>query len=133
MTPEDYMQTDPSWSWMPYRVKGENTTIKTSGCGITCAAMVIASLKNENVTPADTARWSMEHGFKAYRQGTYYSYFTPQLAAYGIECKQVNASSVYHGSSGAKAVNDKARASVKDGNWMICAMGKGDWTRSGHF
>lgn len=132
-TPVDYMQTDSKWSWMPYQVKGESATIRTSGCGITCAAMVIASLTDSKVTPVDTAKWSLAHGYKAYRQGTYYSYFTPQLAEYGIECNQVNGASVYHGSSGAKSINEKTRAAVKNGNWMICAMGKGDWTRSGHF
>lgn len=131
--PIDYMQTDPKWAGNPYRTKGENTTIKSSGCGTTCAAMVIASLADNKITPADTARWSMAHGYKAYHQGTFYSYFTPQMKAYGIKCAQVNYSSVYHGSSGAKAVNEKARKAVDSGAWMICAMGKGDWTRSGHF
>ena len=133
MKPIDYMQTDTRWAAHRYQAPGERSTIKKSGCGTTCAAMVIATLADESVTPATTAEWSMKHGYKAYHQGTYYSYFKPQLAEYGIECNQVNGASVYHGSSEAKSINENTRAAVKNGNWMICAMGKGDWTRSGHF
>lgn len=132
--PIDYMQTDSRWASHKYAAKGERTTIKSSGCGTTCAAMVIASLrKDKSVTPVTTANWSMAHGYKAYRQGTYYSYFVPQLKAYGISCRQLNYSSVYHGSMYAEGINRQALNEVRRGNWVITCMGKGDWTRTGHF
>lgn len=133
MKPVDYMQTDRRWRYAPYQAPGEKSNIGKSGCGITCAAMVIATLADSSVTPADTAKWSMAHGYKAYHQGTYYSYFAPQLAAYGIECQQVNVASVYHGRGGARGINASAADAVENGDWVICAMGVGDWTRSGHF
>lgn len=46
--------------------------------------MVIATLKDKNVTPVTTAEWSMAHGYKALNQGTYYTYFLPQFNQYGI-------------------------------------------------
>lgn len=133
MVPVSYLQTDKRWAGNNYSAKGESTNIGKSGCGPTCAAMVIAALADKSVTPADTAKWSMNHGYKAYKQGTYYSYFAPQLAAYGISCSQVNGSTVYHGSGSAATVNKKILDSVKAGNWAIVCMGPGDWTSSGHF
>lgn len=133
MVPVSYLQTDKRWAGNNYSAKGESTNIGKSGCGPTCAAMVIASLADKSVTPADTAKWSMNHGYKAYKQGTYYSYFAPQLAAYGISCSQVNGSTVYHGSGSAATINKKVLDSVKSGNWAIVCMGPGDWTSSGHF
>lgn len=131
--PVDYLQTDARWKNKSYAAKGETSTIGTAGCGPSCAAMVIAALADPSVTPATTAAWSLAHGYKALHQGTYYSYFAPQMAAYGIGCKQLNGSTVYHGAGSAKSVNAKALDAVKAGNWIIACMGKGDWTSSGHF
>ena len=63
--PVRYLQTDPRWKNYNYSAKGEKKTIGTSGCGPACAAMVIATLKDKNVTPVTTAGWSMAHGYKA--------------------------------------------------------------------
>ena len=131
--PVDYLQTDSRWKNKSYAAKGESSTIGSAGCGPTCAAMVIAALADPSVTPATTAAWSLTHGYKAYHQGTYYAYFQPQMAAYGITCKQLNGSTVYHGAGSAKTINAKALEAVKAGNWIIACMGKGDWTSSGHF
>lgn len=133
VTPVSYLQTDSRWASNKYATTGETSTIKSAGCGIVCSAMVIATLADPKVTPADTAKWSMSHGYKAYKQGTYYSYFKPQLAAYNISCEQVNGATVYHGANSAKTVNANVTQSVRNGNWIICAMGAGDWTSSGHF
>ena len=131
--PVDYLQTDSRWKNNSYAAKGETSTIGSAGCGPTCAAMVIAALADSSVTPATKAKWSLNHGFKAYHQGTYYAYFVPQMAAYGIKCKQLNTSTIYHGAGSAKTINAKALEAVKKGNWIIACMGKGDWTSSGHF
>ena len=93
--------------------------------------MVIATLKDKNVTPVTTAEWSMAHGYKALNQGTYYTYFIPQLAAYGIQCKRLNNSNLY-GKSSSEA-HTEAQNSLKNGDWVIACMGKGNWTSSGHF
>ena len=76
--PVSYLQTDSKWKNHNYSAKGENKTIGSSGCGVTAAAMVIATLKDNNVTPITTAEWSMAHGYKALNQGTYYTYFVPE-------------------------------------------------------
>lgn len=126
-----YMQTDSRWKNHNYSAPGENKTIGSSGCGVACSAMVIATLKNKNITPVETAEWSMAHGYKALNQGTYYTYFIPQFKEYGIECKRLNTSNLYGKSS--STYHAEALNALKNGNWVIACMGKGNWTSSGHF
>jgi hypothetical protein len=125
------MQTDSRWANKPYQTTGETTTIGKSGCGPTCAAMVIETLTGQTYTPVDACAWSVQHGYKALNSGTYYSYFVPQFKAYGITCQQLNSSSLYGNAT--SAVHDQALALLKQGYYLIACMGKGNWTSSGHF
>ena len=129
--PVVYMQTDPRWASKDYSAKGESTTIGKSGCGPTCAAMLIETLTGRTFTPEDACNWSVEHGYKALNQGTYYSYFPPQFKAFGIDCKQLNGVSLYGKPN--DAAHDKAFDLLKQGYYLIACMGKGLWTSSGHF
>ncbi len=129
--PISYLQTDPRWKNHDYSAKGEKKTIGSAGCGPTSAAMVIATLQDRQVTPVTTAQWSMAHSYKALNQGTYYSYFVPQMSAYGIVCKRLNTSNLYGKSS--SAAHTQAQNALKNGDWVIACMGKGNWTSSGHF
>ena len=43
-----YMQTDSRWKNHNYSASGEKKTIGSSGCGVACSAMVIATLKDKN-------------------------------------------------------------------------------------
>lgn len=129
--PIEYMQTDPRWKSLPYRVPGESATIGGSGCGPTCAAMLIETLMGRTFTPPMACEWSVGHGYKALNQGTYYSYFVPQFAEHGITCKRLNTANAY-GKPNA-AVHDEAMRLLKEGWYIIACMGKGLWTKSGHF
>lgn len=129
--PVSYLQTDARWKSKPYRVPGETSTIGSAGCGPACAAMVIATLKDKAVTPVETCAWSVAHGYKALKQGTYYSYFAPQLAAYGIECKQMLGSRIINQPN--HAIHDQVKAYLAQGYYAIALMGPGAWTTSGHF
>lgn len=129
--PISYLQTDPRWKNHNYSAKGETKTIGSSGCGVATAAMVIATLKDRSVTPETTAEWSMARGYKALNQGTYYTYFVPQLQAYGIECRRLNTSSLYGRSS--SAAHTQALNALQNKHWVIACMGKGNWTSSGHY
>lgn len=94
--PVSYLQTDARWKNKPYRVKGETSTIGGSGCGPTAAAMLLSTLTGKSITPVETCAWAVEHGYKALHQGTYYGYFAPQFAAFGIKCWQLNWVNAYH-------------------------------------
>jgi len=133
-TPISYLQTDSRWKNTDYSTMGESTTIGKSGCGPSCMAMVIATLKDSSVTPVTTCAWSLKKGYKAVNQGTYYTYFVPPGAAYNIILSRVNTTNIYGSNSiVASTSHEKALAAVKAGNWVVCCMGKGNWTSSGHY
>ena len=129
--PVVYMQTDPRWKDRPYQVKGETATIGGSGCGPSCAAMLIETLTGRTFTPEDACKWSVDHGYKALNAGTYYGYFAPQFAAFGIKCWQLSWTNVYH--NPASKVHDQALEYLKQGYYLIALMKKGNWTSGGHF
>lgn len=120
--PVHYLQTDKRWKNAPYRVPGERATIGGSGCGPTSAAMAIETLTGKTYTPVDACAWSVQHGYKALRAGTYQSYFTPQFAAFGIDCTPINGLN-----------HAKAKTLVNNGYYLIALMGKGLWTSGGHY
>ncbi len=129
--PVSYLQTDPRWKDLPYQVPGETATIGGSGCGPTAAAMLIETLTGKTFTPVDACKWSVEHGYKAKGQGTYYGYFAPQFEAFGIKCWQLSWTNVYH--NPASKVHDQALEYLKQGYYLIALMKKGNWTSGGHF
>lgn len=129
--PVSYMQTDSRWKSKSYAVKGENSTIGSAGCGPTCAAMVIAEFVNPSITPVETCAWSLSHGYKALNQGTYHSYLKAQGAVYGLKWEQITNSSIYGNTS--HPSHRTALEAIKNGDYVIALMGKGNWTSSGHY
>ena len=129
--PVSYLQTDPRWRNKSYSAKGESTTIGASGCGPTAAAMLIETLTGKPFTPEDACKWSLQHGYKAVKQGTYYSYFVPQFAYFGIHCYQLSWENTYHKPN--SNIHDKAFALLKQGYYLIALMKKGNWTSGGHY
>lgn len=129
--PVYYMQSDPRWKNKPYRVTGETSTIGSAGCGPSCAAMLIETITGKTFTPEDACAWSIAHGYKALRQGTYYSYFVPQFKAFNIACTYFGQANSY---GNAKHPNHlKAVDYLQQGYYVIALMGPGTWTTGGHF
>lgn len=126
-----YLQTDPRWGSLDYSAKGEKTTIRASGCGPTAMAMVLATWADPKVTPATECAWALRHGYKAPHSGTYYGYFVPAGARYGLKVRQINAVNIYGNSKSAH--HETARKAIEAGHLVIACMGKGNWTRSGHY
>lgn len=132
--PVSYLQTDSRWSKIKYATQYESATIGGSGCGPTAMAMAIATWVDSSVTPVTLCKWSMEHGYKATGSGTYHSYFVPQAKAYGLDCYRVNTTSIqYMTASAAIPYHKEAHKAVDEGHLVICLMGKGNWTRGGHY
>lgn len=129
--PISYLQVDPKWKNIPYATKDEVATIGSSGCGPTACAMIVATLADSNITPVEACAWALSKGFKAYRQGTYYSFVSQYLKKYDIEAQILNDANIYHNLK-AKA-HEEALATIGSGDWVLCCMGKGRWTSSGHF
>ena len=129
--PVSYLQTDPRWSAKDYSARGEKTTIGASGCGPTAMSMVLATWADPQVTPATECAWALAHGYKAPHQGTYYGYFPPAAARYGLTCRQMNWSSLYDNPN--SSLHAQAKGEIDKGNLVIACMGPGLWTSSGHF
>ena len=129
--PVSYLQTDPRWRDLSYSARGETTTVGASGCGPTAMAMVLATWADPGVTPATECAWALAHGYKAPGQGTYYGYFVPAAARYGLTCTRLNAASLY--GSAASPLHAAVRRAVEEGALAVACMGKGNWTRSGHY
>ena len=129
--PVSYLQTDPRWANVSYSARGESTTIGRAGCGPTAMAMVLATWADPAVNPKTECMWALANGYKYPNQGTAYSYFVPAAKRYGLECRQItpgyiygNANSPYHA---------QAKQALDNGDFVIACMGKGTWTRSGHY
>lgn len=121
--PIEYEQTDPRWRNVMYSATGNRyQTIGTDGCGPTCAAMVVATLRDDKITPVQAADWSVNHGYLSDNDGTYWAYFAAYLRTYGIGCEQV----------GKGAVN-RVEEMLRKNRMVITSMGRGLWTSGGHF
>lgn len=129
--PVVYYQTDPRWKNVSYSAKGESTTIGASGCGPTSMAMVLATWADKTVTPKSECAWALAHGYKAPHQGTYYSYFVPAAKRYNLTCIQLNGASIYGNQNSQHHAT--AKNYLDNGDLVIACMGKGLWTRSGHY
>ena len=129
--PVSYLQTDPRWAAKSYSAPGEKPTIGASGCGPTAMAMVLATWADPNVTPKTECAWALAHGYKAPRQGTYYGYFVPAAARYGLNARQLSWTNIYGNSK--SSLHEEARKAVEAGHLVIACMGKGLWTSSGHY
>jgi len=129
--PVSYKQYDPRWASKPYQVKGETANIKGSGCGPSCAAMLIETLTGRTYTPEQACAWSVAHGYKSKGHGTAYAYFAPQFEAFGLKCQMLNWSNTYGKPDHAN--HAKAKELVQQGYYLIACMGPGLWTKGGHF
>ena len=129
--PVSYLQTDPRWGSLDYSAPGERTTIAASGCGPTAMAMVLATWADKTVTPKTECAWALSHGYKAPHSGTYYGYFEPAGARYGLQVTRLNWSNLY--GNHRSAYHDQVKAAVDRGDLVIACMGKGLWTSSGHY
>lgn len=122
--PIEYEQTDPRWRNVMYSATGNRyQTIGTDGCGPTCAAMVVRTLRPKTgVTPVQAADWSVNHGYLSDNDGTYWSYFSAYLRTYGIGCEQVGKGEV-----------NRVIEMLRKNRMVITSMGRGHWTSGGHF
>lgn len=129
--PVDYKQTDSKWGTLKYAVDGENSTIKSAGCGPTAMADVLAAIISPYIDPLTCASWARMKGYKVYKSGTSYNYPVAQASVYGVKVRRLNTSNVYGKTS--NSVHTEALNELLKGNWLIACMGKGNWTSSGHF
>lgn len=113
-----YNQTDKRWGTKKYG----SSTILEAGCGPTSLAMVVSGLTGNKVTPDMVANWSEANGHRAEGLGSYWSLMTDGGKYYGLDVEPVSK----------KDPNSIVKA-LSEGYPVIASMGKGHFTKGGHF
>lgn len=115
-----YSQIDTRWKNVLYSaIKSSKQTIGTSGCGPTCGAMIVSSIKG-NITPKTMADLYVKYGYRSTSSGTYWSAFRFTADVFDIDYKEVNKL-------------DEAVKLLKKDYMLIVACGNGLFTTGGHF
>lgn len=113
-----YNQLDKRYAHKPYGTDD----IGTYGCGPTCMAMVVSSLTNETVDPAEMARWAYENGYWCSRSGSYHSLIPGAAKAWGLPVQGCE-----------KTEGQRVVDALSQGKLVVAIMLKGHFTSSGHF
>lgn len=110
-------QTDPQWAEEPYA----GGTVRENGCGPTCLSMVYVQLTGRSdLDPAGMARYSEANG---YVEGdmTSWALMTEGAAGLGLRGEELPAD------------KDAVARALAEGRPIVCSMGPGDFTTTGHF
>ncbi|MCD8118999.1 MAG: C39 family peptidase [Lachnospiraceae bacterium] len=113
-----FLQWDERWGYETY---GDDF-LAVTGCGPTCLSMVVCGLSGETEwNPYAVACMAEEHGYYVDCAGTSWTLMSEGAESLGLEVVSVSfdASSIL--------------AALKNGIPIICSMGPGDFTTSGHF
>ena len=114
-----YNQADPRWASHPYPSQElPGATIKSGGCGVTCAAMVVSSSK-EIVRPDTMGDIARQNGFRL-NGGTAWELFPYVAQRWGLETREVKSSY-------------EALEACKDGYFVVILCSAGLWTTGGHY
>lgn len=123
-----YSQADKRWAKKIYTsTNNKNQTMKSSGCGPTCGAMIVSSSKGE-ILPTVMAKIAVEHDFRTKSNGTSWNFF-PFIADY-FDFKEYYTTTNF----------EKAMKYLKQKNeigeskyYIVVSCGKGVFTSSGHY
>ena len=110
-------QTDPQWAGHPYA----GGTVEKNGCGPTCLSMVYVALTGrDDLDPAAMADFSERGGYTSGGM-TAWALMTEGAAELGLSSEELSAS------------EGAVREALLAGEPVICSVGPGDFTTTGHF
>ena len=113
-----FLQWDPMWGYEKYG----SGCIGQTGCGPTCLAMVGYYLTgDEGFNPKDMADFAAENHYYASGYGSSWTLISEGAGKLGLSAKEL------------PLVKKKMVDAVEAGNPVILALGKGDFTSSGHY
>ena len=114
-----FLQWDPRWG---YRSYGGGSCIGLAGCGPTCLSMALFSLtRDDKLTPDKIADYSMENGYYVEGTGTAWALMEDVPKLYGISVTKLSAD------------ENNIKAALDKGGVVICSVGRGEFTTSGHY
>ena len=120
--PVDYKQYDSKWAKIMYSNHGDKSqTIKSSACGPTSMADIVATVKNPSITPPDLCTLSLGWGCRTNNEGPAWSFF-PKIAEYFKFAKYVKSTTLA-----------TLKSCLDTGGYAVASMAKGFWTSGGHY
>lgn len=112
------LQWDSRWGYYEYG----SSVIGVTGCGPTCLSMVsIHLLQDSKLTPVYMADYAKKNGYYAEGIGTAWDFMTYGARGLGLKVQEVTLD------------ENVVTRHLRQGRPIICAMGPGDFTESGHF
>ena len=109
-----FNQRDSKWANVIYSAKPPHTeTIKSSGCGICSAAMIISNLTDTYIEPPKMAEYSVKNGYRIDGVGTAFALFPKIAEKYNLKCTQT--SDIF-----------KAAECVRNGGMVVCSTNGGE-------
>ena len=127
--PPNFKQYDSRWATKMYSSHNDKSqTMKSSACGPTSMADIVAEWWDKDITPYDLAKLSMEWGTRTYNSGTSSTFFRKCHEKYGGRYQTTSSL-------------DTARNCLTDGGYVIVCFGTGKsgqpgykkWTSGGHY
>jgi hypothetical protein len=119
--PVFYLQNDARWGKLPYTIDNDpKETIGSSGCGVTCVAMLLSTFFNEVILPPEMARLAITMHDRTANSGTEWDFFGHVASKYNLGFKQTG------------DLNPALRA-LQGGAYVIVSMGPGVFTFHGHY
>lgn len=108
-----FSQRDKRWADVLYSAKSPHTeTIKSSGCGVCSACVVISNLTNNIIEPPEMARYAVKNGFRIDGVGTAHSLYPAIAKKYNLKCIQ------------SYDINDAVEC-VRNGGIVVCSTNGG--------
>ena len=115
-----YSQIDNRWKNNLYTSVGNSSqTIGSSGCGPTCASMIVSSIKG-TITPHQMASLFVKNGYRSASNGTYWSAYRAVADEFNITYTETSNF-------------EKAIELLRNNNYVIVSCGNGLFTTGGHY
>ncbi len=113
-----FMQWDNRWGYYAYG----SSVLGITGCGPTCLSMVAMHLlQNPTLTPIYMAEYAQKNGYYVQGTGTSWEFMSRGASELGLRARELPLD------------ENMVKQHLQNGNPIICIMGQGDFTDSGHF
>lgn len=116
-----FLQWDLRWGYQFYGGMWPEDYMGLSGCGPTSLSMVVVGMTgNLSADPGSVAAYAEEAGYATSDNGTMWSLISEGSRHYGLEAEEV-------------PLNENDMIAALNRSPIICVVGPGDFTQSGHF
>ena len=115
-----YNQSDEAWAEEPYG----SDTVGRYGCGPAVMAMVVSTLTDTRMDPAQMARHCVDQGYWAKKQGSYWAIVPGAAADFGLTCTPLPPE---------ETDRDTILHYLSTGQLLVALVGPGHFTNGGHF